>query len=78
MRTEPGEGPPLGQEGASYLTPPAPGPLDTPTQTLPFLEAAAPRSRSESQQVRVGSEGSQRLPRRAPGLPQGISLAPWG
>ena len=72
MRTEPGEGPPLGQEGASYLTPPAPGPLDTPTQTLPFLEAA------ESQQVRVGSEGSQRLPRRAPGLPQGISLAPWG
>lgn len=54
MRTEPGEGPPLGREGTSYLTPP-PGPLDTPTQTLLCLEAGAPASRSESRQVRVGS-----------------------
>ena len=42
---EPGEGPPLGQEGAPYPTPsPPPRPLHTPTQTHLFLAGPAPRS----------------------------------
>lgn len=54
MRTEPGEGPPLGRGGGSLLPHPRPpGPLDTPTQTLLFLEAGRPTEPA----VRVNRSG---------------------
>ena len=58
--------------------PPSRPPRHTYTDT-PVPGGGLPhRARSESQQVRVGSQGSQHLSQRAPGLPRGISLAPWG